>query len=124
VGFRVQSHVGAKVIRRPFKAAWQFKSAVYVCRADLRILVLPAWEAAYTSDPYSQVEEDGIDRVYVRCTRAVWQGLAAHHPANDLDHIRRALAQVYTLEGVSSAPTVLGGTPERSPTRRQEAALS
>lgn len=108
---RMQAHHGAPVIRRPFRATWQFQSAVMVCKADLRLLILPAWEAAYTGDPYSQIDEDGVDRVYVRCTRAVWQGLAAHHPAGDLDHIRRALAQVYTLDGSPRSPAVLGGTP-------------
>jgi hypothetical protein len=95
------------VLRRPWCGKWQLSPSVWVCMADLRVLVLPAREAMATHDPYSQIDPDGVDRTYIRCTRDVWRALQTRRQPAAIDHIRAALSAVYTIDGIV-APTPAG----------------
>lgn len=105
---RKPAHHRSPVLRRAYRAKWQLQSSVWVCVADLHLMILPAREAMATHDPYSQVDADGVDRAYVRVSRDVWRALQTRRRPEEIAHLREALANIYTLEGAASALALAG----------------
>ena len=105
---RKPAHREAPVLRREFATKWQLQPSVWVCVADLRLLILPAREAMATHDPYAQVDADGVDRTYIRVSRDVWRAMQTRRRPEEIVHIRDALANIYTVEGAAPALVLAG----------------
>lgn len=104
---RRPSHVGAAVIRRPWRGPHQLRPALYVA-GDLRWFEAAAMEAMTLAERLVQVDADGVERTYARIVGPLWRELVNRHGHGVLADIRARLVEIHgdelVLQSESAAP--------------------